>query len=362
MSDPGASSQVDRSGTIRLLAVDDDRNAYEEIVNTLGRDGPIVFDYCDSVESLNREKRTTDVHVCVVDNYSHGVSRIHEVIEVVERRWPDVPVIVLSNFAATIQPDIEKRTVDRISKPSFHMEPSLLRRAFIEAIQGNPSIDEGLCEVVVQHVKECDARELLEFPSGRELGEICVGTTTYPLRRPAKEIREPGRYSLEGFAPHIVGTSDTIAGASKAFASLVHDHFQRIQPTRKRFRSPEDVEIWTVLEAAIDLDEYDSRRSVRIPHEIGFLVSRSRPGVRVVRWDNGQENEVACDDAPREFASLGEGTWFKAMVQRNYATGEFEQILFVSELSRSPIYPADEREAFWNQPKANVVENKPDEQ
>jgi len=100
------------------------------------------------------------------------------------------------------------------------------------------------------------------FYSGEQpIGELVVGSTRYPLRRPLRGVFYPARaaafeYIVEELGHYFVGRADTRQAAFENWRDRVHAAFQRLIRMRPFEMDAEDEARWSTLESVVDVPRY----------------------------------------------------------------------------------------------------------
>jgi FixJ family two-component response regulator len=329
--------------TLTIPVVDDQRGVFEEVKYALNGSSLLRFKEYNSPEEFSAS-RLRSVALCIIDMFFEKSMRVNDLYEIVDRKWPRTPIIILSSYPGRFAAVDRSRAVDLLSKPDFLNNGALLRNAVIvalESLNGNGN-DRTLVQKVIAHLKQLDLNGAAET-----LTELSLGEIHYPLQRPTLVKWDGKCYTLEGLSDFIVGLGGTAAEARRSFICVLHELYHALLRTRPLYRTERQSRIWSALSSIIDMTKYDAIRSITIPYEVGQVVGSDPPGTRVIRWHRGEENIVKLEEAP-ELATITKGQWIRAVVNRRYLTNELTKILYVSAIE-PPVYGEKERSAFWNQ-------------
>ena len=168
--------------------------------------------------------------------------------------------------------------------------------------------------------------------------EVRVGRTRYPLRRPlaGQIVPAPVRVcgTTRGLSEARVAAlpGDRFVGRGKRadeawddWCDRLHTRFQRLYGMRpfERDRDAADRADWEILQAVIDVSQYEQSAPVRV-REVGRLHS-DEPGRRRIKWDMrdavDQVSYRLLTDLPPEFARLRVGQWFEMTSLRHPVDG-----------------------------------------
>ncbi len=178
---------------------------------------------------------------------------------------------------------------------------------------------------------------------------IHFGQTVYPLRLPAEGAYAPtpagGEFLVEGFHRLIVGTGRTPDEAQRDWRTRFHAAFQALFVKHKFEMCDAERSLWSVIEAAIDLDAYRAGRPVVVLQQ--GKVKRARPYPDLIEWEDGTTERVRLDRMPAEFVTFKAGQRFEAMAHRSPASHKLLKVDYVKRLAAHPLDEGEAR-AIWD--------------
>jgi hypothetical protein len=181
-------------------------------------------------------------------------------------------------------------------------------------------------------------------------GEIRIGETIYPLTQEASlHFESTGdervRLTVDGFEGFI-GEGANHEEALAAWRARMHLAFQTLARKQDFELSTEETAVWRSLSRAIDVPRYWESRPITL-RRIG-RVERLTPDPCVVRWFNGEVEEIPLDAFPAEFASFRPEDWFEALLERDRLKMTVRRVLDVTRTAPLERLSDDEAARFWD--------------
>jgi len=156
---------------VGILVVDDDPEVHEYLKNALASVEGIRFYNCCSAEEVMELPTGVNVDVAILDvRFEGDVTRISELVGLVEERWPEAPRLILSNYTEDLEGEVMRRVDDCVSKAKFQVNPSSLVSRLRAIIRKSRAIDADLRKAVLdqlEHLEDGESDEILLELVGR---------------------------------------------------------------------------------------------------------------------------------------------------------------------------------------------------
>ncbi len=322
-------------------SVDDEPKHVEEVRKKLPATQTVERHDFHSVEEFKR----SDIgrfHVLVVDAYFDRVSRLDELLEHVDLRWPDARVIILSAYPQPQIANNNEKVTRFIAKTDFFDGKVDLRDAVVDALRVVPGVDPN---VVAQVAKE------LNEASTSTVSEIHLERIYYPLIQPAGVLYHNNEYTLEPFQGIVRGVGADEECAAADFARKFDELFDDLWRTPVDWRTDEEQGLWKLISQVVDVEEYERRQMIAVHDELGQVASVESDLTRVLQWHggehHGEKDPVKSEHLPRELRRLKPGSWFIACVHRDFRTRKLVKIVD-GTAGKPPFLDEEARHEMWH--------------
>jgi GAF domain-containing protein len=178
--------------------------------------------------------------------------------------------------------------------------------------------------------------------------EIRCGEASYPFREAVEVVETPTSFTVAGLEDTVVGHGQTAERAQRDFSRQFHEAFQLLRSLLPSFRDQQQQALWSILVRLVDIEALDRNRTIVVPNELGKVLSKQGTARRL-KWHSGKVQDLDLDALPATFATLGEGSWFKAVVEQRYLTGEVTGVLHATAIARPKCHDLEARQRFWGQ-------------
>jgi DNA-binding NarL/FixJ family response regulator len=349
MTVPGA---LKREGPVDVAIVDDDPNSCEQVTSILNGDGSCFR--CATFETpemfYNISLKSFDL--MVFDEYYQETHtrRAAELVQYSLEHYPKVPIIVFSAYPDPMSIARSEEVTAFVDKVRTNQDPSILRTQVGRALRDSGRLSDELLDRVMHHLQEKDALEKREVEE--YISDITMGNVIYQFCTPLAVVSEwtinmnSCTFSLKAYPGFLVGDGPDRGSARAAFYGQFHEKFQEIFTKSALYDSEQDKADRCKLLEIVNMDKYNSLRTIFVPNWYGQIRQISEDGIRTITWWEGPTTTHRLDEVP-SLANLKKGDWVRAAIEKRVATGSVVRVLNAAWTS-TPTYSHERREAFWN--------------
>jgi hypothetical protein len=328
--------------TLSIVAIDDEPKTFERIAAALPAGRSVGIQNYMRVEDLENSPPAA-ADIIIMDMFFGATCRVSDMFRMIDSRWPEAYVIVLSQFPPKY---VGSRPVFRFfNKLDVVDSPGVLRDAVIAAVKMVPRLP-----LVSRERAIADLRTPPKGCHPSPILELRHRNIVYPLKTYTTWRFLNGKYSLDPLGDVLCGEGVDEHDARVNFIRRFHELFCHIQRTPAEWRTEAETVLWTRLSNVVAMDDYERSRTIVVAEEVGEILEIDPSGARIMRWHGGSHhdktNMLNVEDLPQDMVGLGKNAWFSAVVEREFQSGELVKIFFGTSIAPPCLDPVARAE-FW---------------